>query len=71
MFYNICLSGYDIDTDVIYLKFLLLRLGRNVDMLLIMGIIVLATLLYQSIQIAELKKEIRTKLLLCAKEEKQ
>ena len=70
MFYNICLSGYDIDTDVIYLKFLLLRLGRNVDMLLIMGIIVLATLLYQSIQIAELKKEIRTKLLNCAKEEK-
>jgi len=69
MFYNICLSGYDIDTDVIYLKFLLLRLGRNVDMLLIMGIIVLATLLYQSIQIAELKKEIRTKLLNCAKEE--
>ena len=68
MFYNICLSGYDIETEVIYLKFLLLRLGRNVDMLLIMGIIVLATLLYQSIQIAELKKEIRTKLLLCAEE---
>ena len=71
MFYNICLSGYDIETEVIYLKFLLLRLERNVEVLLFAAIVMFVLSLYQNMVIEKLKKDIRTKLLNCAKEEQQ